>query len=163
VPIPKYITGANIGTGSCNGSVVTPSDYGNGINGPANWLKQGATYLWLENDPVNFDPLGGSIQVAGLQQRSAAEADFYTSIAPSRVTTLQGQTLTCGGRLKQAISSGVGTARFFVSVDGAATYSTAMPLSIGNYQSLQVSIGQYRGNIFCDYTILCSSFAVQSP
>jgi hypothetical protein len=75
-----------------------------------------------------------------MQQRSSAEATFYTTLPSWRVVALQSQSLTCGGRLMQKNSGGVGTGRFFINDSGTVTYGSAMPLSVGSFQSVQASI-----------------------
>jgi hypothetical protein len=131
---PLGVTSFSASSGT--GTVVTPGDIvGTSGNGPSNWKKlPTAALLWMENDPVNFDPIGGSTQVVGMRQTSSAETYFYQTLPAARTKALQGQKISAGGRMMQKISTGTGTGRYFIQTDGTFHYGNTVALSVGTYQ-----------------------------
>lgn len=159
VKIPRWNPGAAFSTAGCTGTVVTPSELlGNSGNGPSTWKKtaaaSGGMLTWMENDPNNFDPIGGSTQVVGIRQGTDPEQYMYQTFTDQQVINLQGQKMTCGSRIKP---TGAGVARTVVFVNGTAYYGTASSTSL-TYGWSPVTVDVPAGS-----TSIIAGIATQTP
>ncbi|MDB5616600.1 hypothetical protein [Tardiphaga sp.] len=144
-PVSSFTVMAPLGVtsfapSSCLGTVMTTGDYtaSNG-NGPSQWTKTAQTWMWAENDPVNFDTIGGSTQVIGLKQTSSSLQYLYQTLPPAQTVALQGQKFTCAARIKQKIKIS-STAKMGIFANSVWNYGALIGGALDTWQWASVTV-----------------------
>lgn len=116
----------------------TPGDRGTATgNGPAQWTKTAALYMWCDRNSVNQHR--GSWCTVALEKTASTVQEFYWQVPTAILPDMAGRDITQSWAVQHKIKTGSAGPRCFMQINGGARVYGDATTTTGAFESLQQS------------------------